>query len=59
MSALDHQAREHIERLRAMAADDKGWTWDLSGNDRAALAWALAEIERLREFEFMYRSVSK
>jgi len=39
--------REHEARLHAMR-DDGGNTWDLSPNDEAAIAWALAEIESLR-----------
>lgn len=38
---------DHEERLRAMTADGS-LTWDLSPNDRAAIGWALAEVERLR-----------
>lgn len=38
--------REKWERLTAMA-DEDSCTWDLSPNDRAAIEWALGEIERL------------
>ena len=37
------QPREHTERLEAMVEDD-GDTWDLSDNDKAALRFALAQI---------------
>jgi rRNA maturation endonuclease Nob1 len=36
---------ERLNRLEAMAEDD-GETWDLSPNDRAALAWAVETIKR-------------
>jgi hypothetical protein len=36
---------ERLSRLEAMAEDD-GETWDLSTNDRAALAWAVETIKR-------------
>ena len=38
---------EHENRLAAMAIDE-GLTWDLSPSDRAALAWAVGELPRLR-----------
>lgn len=37
---------EHYERLCAMR-DDKGLTWDLSGNDRAAFRWAIEQIDSI------------
>lgn len=36
---------KHLERLIAMR-DDNGLTWDLSGQDRAAFAWVVEQIER-------------
>jgi hypothetical protein len=42
---LDQETpRDQIERLRAMATDH-GETWDLSDNDRAAIRFALGQIE--------------
>jgi len=35
---------EQRERLAAMAADERGTTWDLSDNDRAAIGAALARL---------------
>ena len=35
---------DHLSRLQAMT-DDKGETWDLSDNDRAALAWAVELLQ--------------
>jgi len=41
---------EQLDRLLAMAADGHG-KWDLSDNDRAAIAAVLAEVARLRKVE--------
>lgn len=38
---------EQTARLRAMAEDERGETWDLSENDRAAIVAALAKIQQL------------
>jgi 5-methylcytosine-specific restriction endonuclease McrA len=40
----EDERKEHTERLRAMIEDD-GHAWDLSDNDRAALAMALSAVE--------------
>ena len=37
----------HADRLKLMAKGDP--TWDLSDNDRIAIAWAIARIEALTE----------
>lgn len=39
---------EQYERLRAMTADDRGATWDLSDRDRAAITAVLEDAEQLR-----------
>jgi hypothetical protein len=36
---------EQIERVRAMATDERGAKWDLSDNDRAALTALLAVVD--------------
>lgn len=41
-------ASDMLERIEAMAEDD-GDTWDLSDNDRAALAWAARELRNRRD----------
>ena len=40
---------EQLGRVRAMVADDHCAKWDLSDNDRAALAAVLAEVARHRQ----------
>jgi hypothetical protein len=45
IEALDEQ----LDRLRAMAADERGAKWDLSPNDRVALYAALDRINALTD----------
>ena len=51
---------EQIDRLRAMAADgrDGYGKWDLSPNDRTAIAAVLAEVTRLRRLEEAARDLA-
>lgn len=39
---------EMLDRLRLMAADERGQKWDLSDNDRTAIAYAVEQIDILR-----------
>lgn len=39
---------EQLDRLRAMAADEHGSKWDLSPNDRAAIAAVVGRLEKAR-----------
>lgn len=41
-------SKEKLDRLRLMAQDENATKWDLSENDRAAIAYALKLIERER-----------
>ena len=38
-------SNDHYSRLKAML-DDNGQTWDLSPNDKKAVAWAIKEIDK-------------
>jgi hypothetical protein len=42
----DLDGRDHYARLASMMSD-RGETWDLSDNDRAAIEWGLNELARI------------
>ena len=42
---MSENASEKLSRVNLMADDDKGLTWDLSDNDRAALSFVLELVD--------------